>query len=1378
MNTYDEDQEELSPCENFNLITPGVYRSAFPKKKNFSFLKKLKLKSILTLILEDYPDQNKVFLKENNIKLFQFGVAGNKEPFVDIPEDKISKALTVILDSDVVSCVGWTSNNELYSISDDKKINRWSGDGDLLGLVTKFDPSSKANESANVCATQLQWLPSAPGKGQTIADMFVVGGTDDKVVEAHKGAILSLSWNYEGSALVTGGEDGHIKIWSRSGMLRSTLAKTSFPIYGIVWSSDNEQCLYTNGKNLVIKSLQPANKPNQWKAHEGLVLQVDWNLVNNLIVSCGEDKKYKVWDTYGRKIYSSSPFEHPVTSISWCPSGDMFAIGSFNIVGVCDKLGWCYDLESVESGSIFNIAWTPDGTQIGCAGGNGAVLFGHLINRRYDWKQFQVTILDDHKLTLHDTIQGSTENMEFRDRVIKVCIGFGYLVVATSFQCYIYNQKNWNTPVIIDMSNNGRVTCIQQSLGYFVLVDSFVGIQIYTYDGRLISQPKYAGMRGEFMTLQTISLSNDVLAVKDHNDEKNIYLFDVASGRLIGDGPIKHTMDVIEIAINKANSGAGRQLVVVDKNRDMYITKVMKPLFQKLGTMVETFMWNDETDLLIAIMDGKLTLWYYPNAIFVDDDIAPLARQEKDGSAYGKNAQFVSFIGSNCTLRRADGALLAVSGVTPFAGLLQEFAKKKQWEEAIKLCRHVKLKELWASLAAMALNHQDLNTAEVAYAAIDEIHKVKYVCYIRDIPSAEGRAAELAMLRKQPKEAEGILLSANLIYRCIRMWIDLYNWDRALELAVKYKTHVDTVLHFRSRYLKALGRLEENKKFLQYSQSVAVEWPKIKAKIAMEMEDALFQYEAHRLGLVDESLEIVSERDKDLSIQIIVEEEEILEKYLSKHKIEGENDVLFIKETYFGCVRNAKLLDFVKEKIIEPLIQHFSMAQQLSHDLRKIVIHGETFETPKKFTEPQPFLLTDPKPRKLPLPTDKIPRTIKKLFNHAQKNQFDVAKPAPTRIREKLAQESIEKYEKTRVRNANNGQRHLNHSIPVKLTTAAILREEVLLRKKMKQQEIALAEAEMGLRDVAEFEHWKEELKHKEEEELLMHQEKKRLEIQLLHEEAVLARIEKLKENKDKAASVIQAKEEIKALNQELKKELEEENRKKIDEVKQIKEAAIKAKQISSKEKLKKAAQLSKEKKQLQEDAQRRANEERARKSQLIQQIRMLEKKGNTFSREVDLSETSGYGLLGEMSIVELQERVAQAKVKERAMADQKRKEIAETKMKKAKELNEKLMILNKERQSRKDNRIQKSMPDRANTVLSMQSERTEIKEILMDNNSDLRELQKQLLEKRSMRISQQLKSSKSRSGASSRLVSAGLGLADEIEIAERHYQQKREAQI
>ncbi|KXN70292.1 hypothetical protein CONCODRAFT_7130 [Conidiobolus coronatus NRRL 28638] len=69
-------EEQLLPPENFTLVTPFIYRSGFPKKKNFQFLKKLKLKSILTLILEDYP----------------------QEPFVDIPEPIIRGALAVLLD--------------------------------------------------------------------------------------------------------------------------------------------------------------------------------------------------------------------------------------------------------------------------------------------------------------------------------------------------------------------------------------------------------------------------------------------------------------------------------------------------------------------------------------------------------------------------------------------------------------------------------------------------------------------------------------------------------------------------------------------------------------------------------------------------------------------------------------------------------------------------------------------------------------------------------------------------------------------------------------------------------------------------------------------------------------------------------------------------------------------------------------------------------------------------------------------------------------------------------------------------------------------------------------------------------------------------------
>ena len=44
--------------------------------------------------------------------------------------------------------------------------------------------------------------------------------------------------------------------------------------------------------------------------------------------------------------------------------------------------------------------------------------------------------------------------------------------------------------------------------------------------------------------------------------------------------------------------------------------------------------------------------------------------------------------------------------------------------------------------------------------------------------------------------------------------------SRALELAVKHKTHVDTVLGYRQKYMDQYGKKESNKRFLQYKEGV------------------------------------------------------------------------------------------------------------------------------------------------------------------------------------------------------------------------------------------------------------------------------------------------------------------------------------------------------------------------------------------------------------------------------------------------------------------------------------------------------------------------------------------------------------------------------
>lgn len=91
-------EQEVVPPENFSHVVGEIYRSSFPRVENFQFLQtRLKLKSILVLIPEDYPPENKEFLDQSGIKLFQVGMSGNKEPFVNIPSDLLTKALEIVL---------------------------------------------------------------------------------------------------------------------------------------------------------------------------------------------------------------------------------------------------------------------------------------------------------------------------------------------------------------------------------------------------------------------------------------------------------------------------------------------------------------------------------------------------------------------------------------------------------------------------------------------------------------------------------------------------------------------------------------------------------------------------------------------------------------------------------------------------------------------------------------------------------------------------------------------------------------------------------------------------------------------------------------------------------------------------------------------------------------------------------------------------------------------------------------------------------------------------------------------------------------------------------------------------------------------------------
>ena len=387
------------------------------------------------------------------------------------------------------------------------------------------------------------------------------------------------------------------------------------------------------------------------------------------------------------------------------------------------------------------------------------------------------------------------DDLDFRERVVNMSMNHGHLVVCTTSQCYVYNVTNWTSPFVFDIKD--VVFLIVQGAKYFALIDASQNFNIYSYEGKLISSPKYQGLRVEFLNKRHISLSSDILAVVDPSNPKTVKIFDIVSGKLMSN-QVDHSTEIIAMDLNQGAMASERKMGFIDSNKDLFLTLVHKPddVPQKISNMVDSFSWNDGNDMLAALSDGRLKCWYYPNAIYVDKDLMDKAMSIKEANDIGKMAQITQFNGNLISIRRLDGSL-ATLGVSPYPKMLYENIEINDFDKTIRMCRFVKDYALWACLAGMSLYCRELNTAEIALASIDEADKVQYINYIKELPSEPSRNAALAVYCKKFDEAENILISNRLFYRPIKLNIKSYKWERALNIALQNKTHVDTVIAYR-----------------------------------------------------------------------------------------------------------------------------------------------------------------------------------------------------------------------------------------------------------------------------------------------------------------------------------------------------------------------------------------------------------------------------------------------------------------------------------------------------------------------------------------------------------------------------------------------------
>lgn len=363
-------------------------------------------------------------------------------------------------------------------------------------------------------------------------------------------------------------------------------------------------------------------------------------------------------------------------------------------------------------------------------------------------------------------------------------------------------------------------------------------------------------------------------------------------------------------------------------------------------------------------------------------------------------------------------------------------------------------------------------------------------------------------------------------------------------------------------------------------------------------------------------------------------------------------------------------------------------------------------------TEAKPFNITQPRPRSIPIP-EPIPklqkhkpapltlyekpaefemlqrtkdanrRRAEERLMEASRIQFACANPNKSQKTKEIinniisVEESKVDFEKHK---ANPTPAFLSREVPVKMNTAQILREGKLYQQREEEVIKKIENLEAGAKDASDFLKWQSEMRQRDLEASLADIERRRLEGKLSHEEAIFARQNLIKENKQK---VQEMKEETQKMMQEfLEKKFKEEKemRNLVEETMQGHKNAKEAMKKLKDYKRKIVQEVNEESKELMRQALEEAEADMRRKMELIHQIKAMEAVPIIRQKLIDLTESAGHGLLSEMSIAELKERVALCKAAEKEVEENRRDDILQTKQAKDQLLLDTLETISKHR--------------------------------------------------------------------------------------------------
>ena len=282
-----------------------------------------------------------------------------------------------------------------------------------------------------------------------------------RVEKCHLGSITHLIFSKDGQSLISSSEDGSVKLWSSSGMLRKKIAALQDPITALHWSPDSSLLAVGSPNKITIKHMLKNVQDIEILLDSadiespGSPCFLSWSPSSRYLLSGSELGTYLLHTASGEALFKSDTFPLPFEHGGWLPSSDSFLVTALNCMILSDIYGKVLFKSSLPSDSqVSCVALSPHGTEAILFQTNGNIAsLPLLLQTPLKYKNFLLSTDSQGFINVKNVSTDYSETLDLQvSHISALTCDFGHLAVLILKRLFIYDLENLLTPCIFDFT--------------------------------------------------------------------------------------------------------------------------------------------------------------------------------------------------------------------------------------------------------------------------------------------------------------------------------------------------------------------------------------------------------------------------------------------------------------------------------------------------------------------------------------------------------------------------------------------------------------------------------------------------------------------------------------------------------------------------------------------------------------------------------------------------------------------------------------------------------------------------------------------------------------------------------------------------------------